>query len=89
MANIRSAIKRNRQNKKRRDRNRIFRGQARTFVKQANEAISAGDAEKAAVAAVVATSALDRAASKGVIHKNNAARRKSAIMRDLNAMAKK
>ncbi len=89
MANIRSAIKRNRQNKKRRDRNRIYRGQARTFVKQANVAISSGDIEKAAVAAVVATSALDRAASKGVIHKNNAARRKSAIMRDLNGMAKK
>ncbi len=89
MSNIRSAIKRNRQNKKRRDRNRVFRGQARTFIKQANEAVLTGDPIKAAEAAVVATSALDKAASKGVIHKNNAARRKSAIMRNLNGIAKK
>lgn len=88
MANIRSAIKRNRQNKKRRARNRIFRGRARTFVKQANEAIEAGNAEQAQEAVTLAAAALDRAASKGVIHKNNAARRKSAVMRKLAAMQK-
>lgn len=88
MANIRSAIKRNRQNKKRRARNRIFRGRARTFVKQANEAIEAGQAEQAQEAVTLAAAALDRAASKGVIHKNNAARRKSAVMRKLAAMQK-
>lgn len=89
MANLRSAIKRNRQNKKRRDLNRVYRGQARTFIKQANEAIAVGDAEKATAAVTVAASALDKAASKGVIHKNNAARRKGSIMRNLAAMKSK
>ena len=89
MANIQSAIKRNRQNKKRRDRNRIYRGQARTFIKQANDAIASGNAEKAKEAAGVATRSLDKAASKGVIHRNNAARRKSAIMHNLAAMKSK
>lgn len=88
MANIRSAIKRNRQNKKRRDRNRVFRGRARTYIKQTNEAIAAGDAKQAEEAGALAVKALDRAASKGVIHRNNAARRKSAVMRNLNALKK-
>jgi small subunit ribosomal protein S20 len=86
LANIKSAIKRNRQNAKRREHNRIFRGKARTYVKQANAAIEAGDVEKARAAANEAASALDRAASKGVIHKNNAARRKSAVMKKLAAL---
>ena len=81
MANIQSAIKRNRQNAKRREHNRVFRGRARTFVRDANIAIETGDVEKAREASLRAASALDRAASKGVIHKNNAARRKSAVMR--------
>ena len=89
MANIRSAIKRNRQNKKRRERNRVVRGRARTFIKQANEAIASGDAEKAQEAVTLAASALDKAAVKGVIHKNNAARRKGAVMRNFAAMSKK
>ena len=89
LANIRSAIKRNRQNKKRRDRNRIFRGQARTFIRQANKAIAEGDPKIAAEAVGRAESALDKAAIKGVIHKNNAARRKGAIMRNLAGMKDK
>ncbi len=88
LANIRSAIKRNRQNKKLREHNRIYRGRARTFVKQANEAIASGDAKVAEEKAALAVSALDRAASKGIIHKNNAARRKSAVMSKLAALKK-
>jgi small subunit ribosomal protein S20 len=86
LANIKSAIKRNRQNLKRREHNRVFRGRARTHIKQANAAFEAGDVEKAREAANEAASALDKAAIKGVIHKNNAARRKSAVMKKLAAL---
>ena len=81
MANIKSAIKRNRQNEKRRLRNRVFRGGARTYIKKANLAIENGEKETAEVAVKRAVSALDRAASKGVLHKNNAARRKSRLLK--------
>ena len=86
MANIKSAIKRNRQNEKRRLLNRIFRGSARTQVKKAREAISDGDREKAVAEVKGAISKLDRAASKGVIHKNNAARKKSRLMKQLASL---
>lgn len=86
MANIKSAIKRNRQNEKRREHNKLYRGGARTFVKKANLALASGDLEKARLATKEAASALDKAAEKGVIHKNNAARRKSAIMSKLAAL---
>ena len=88
MANIKSAIKRNKQNEKRRVRNRIVRGRARTSVKKALTGIESGNIEEARSATLVAISALDRAAQKGVIHKNNAARRKSRLMRHLSAMEK-
>ncbi len=88
MANIQSAIKRNRQNAKRREHNRVFRGRARTFVRDANAAIESGDVEQAGKAAQMAVSALDKAAAKGVIHKNNAARRKAAVMRKFAALEK-
>ena len=88
MANIKSAIKRNRQNEKRRLRNRYFRGQARAFVKKARLAIENGDVEAARVATQQAVSALDKAAEKGIIHKNNAARRKSRLMKQLAALEK-
>ena len=87
MANIKSAIKRNKQNEKRRVRNRIYRGKARTFVAKARTAIGEKDAEKANAATLEAISALDKAAQKGVIHKNNAARRKSRLMKRLNSLA--
>ena len=77
MANIKSAIKRNKQNEKRRLRNRIFRGRARTAVKKARLAIDANDSDSARQATLEAISTLDKAAEKGVLHKNNAARRKS------------
>lgn len=86
MANIKSAIKRNKQNEKRRIRNRVVRGRARTLVTKARTAIVKGD--EAATAVATAISALDRAAGKGVIHKNNAARRKSRLMKRLAAEAK-
>lgn len=86
MANIRSAIKRNRQNEKRRLHNRVFRGRARTFVNKAREAIEAGDKETAAIYVKDAVIALDKAAEKKIIHKNNAARRKSRLMKQFAAM---
>ncbi len=86
MANIKSQIKRNRQNIKRRARNRVFRGSARKAITKAQTAIERGDEEQARTATMVAMKALDRAAAKGVIHKNNAARRKSRLMKQLNSM---
>lgn len=81
MANIKSAIKRNKQNEKRRLRNRVYRGRARTFVKRARLAIEDGTPEEAQSALMEAVRALDKAAEKGIIHKNNAARRKSRLMK--------
>ncbi|HEX7557333.1 MAG TPA: 30S ribosomal protein S20 [Leptolinea sp.] len=87
MANIKSAIKRNKQNEKKRLRNRVFRGTARTFVAKADKALVEATPESAE-AVKKAISALDKAAEKGVIHKNNAARRKSRLMKRLNAAQK-
>jgi small subunit ribosomal protein S20 len=86
LANIKSAIKRNKQNEKRRQHNRIFRGRARTYVKYARESFTEGTAEEAQAALLEAISALDKAAAKGVIHKNNAARRKSRLVRQYNKL---
>lgn len=88
MANIESAKKRNRQNIKRRMRNRVFRGRARSYVKKARLAIESGNVDEARTATTQAVAALDKAAEKGVIHKNNASRRKSRIMRSLAALEK-
>jgi small subunit ribosomal protein S20 len=78
MANIKAAIKDHRQNQKRAIRNRIYRGGARTAVRKARAALVSGN--ESAEALQEAIRALDVAASKGVIHKNNAARRKSRLM---------
>lgn len=84
MANIKSAIKRNKQNEKRRIRNRVYRGRARTFVSKARNVIENEGSKEVVMASVVeAVKALDVAAQKGVIHKNNAARRKSRLMKRL------
>jgi small subunit ribosomal protein S20 len=83
LANIKSAIKRNKQNEKRRLRNRIFRGRARTFITRARTSMEKGTVEEARAATIQAISALDKAAEKGVIHKNNASRRKSRLMKRL------
>jgi len=86
LANIKSAIKRNRQNEKRRLRNRVYVGRARTFVKKARAQIESGNLEEARKATITAISALDKAAEKGILHKNNAARRKSRLMKRLNQL---
>ncbi|CAG0973375.1 partial 30S ribosomal protein S20, partial [Anaerolineae bacterium] len=85
MANHKSALKRQRQNDKRRLYNRSWRSRARTFVKKARTAIGETSSENAVEATREAIRELDKAATKGVIHKRNAARRKSRLMRQLNA----
>ncbi len=87
MANIKSQIKRNRQNKKRRELNRMFRGNARSAVRKAQLAIENGEVEAATEATRLAIKALDKAAAKNIIHKNKAARQKSNLMRDFNNMS--
>ena len=88
MANLRSAIKRIRQNKKRRLRNRVFRGQARTYIRDARASMLEEDLDAARESTLKAISALDKAAQKGVIHKNNASRRKSRLLKRLGTLEK-
>jgi small subunit ribosomal protein S20 len=85
MANIKSQIKRNRQNLKRHDRNKATRSELKTRVKNALRAAETGD-ESAPAAAALAAKRLDKAAAKGVIHKHAAARRKSRLMKRLHAL---
>lgn len=84
MANTPSSKKRARQNEKRRLRNKAVRTRAKNFVKRARQAIDTGALDEAEEAVRQAASELDSAAAKGVIHKNNAARRKSRLMIKLN-----
>jgi small subunit ribosomal protein S20 len=88
MANHRSALKRFQQSEKRRLHNRVYRSRARTFVKKARLAIANGnsDLEAAKEATRAAVRDLDMAASRGTIHPNNAARRKSRLMKQLAAL---
>lgn len=79
MANIKSQIKRNRQNEAAHERNKAVRSNLKTSIRRVNEAVKAGDADNAQKAARDAGRNLDKAASKGVIHKNQAANRKSAV----------
>lgn len=85
MANIKSQIKRVKTNEKRRLRNKSVRSSVRTAVRKFREAVEAGDAEQTVVLQRAASRALDKAASKGVIHKNQAANRKSAMAKRVNA----
>ena len=85
MANIKSQIKRNRQNERRRLRNKSVRSEIRTRTKSAVVAIDGG-AEDAAEATRAAVRRIDKAAARGVIHKNQAANRKSRLMRRANAV---
>lgn len=89
MANIKSQIKRNRQNEKKRLRNRVVRGTTRSIVKNAQKAIETGEVETSQTAVLSAISALDEAAQKGVLHKNNVARRKSRLMKRLATLTTK
>ena len=88
MANIKSAAKRARQTPKKYERNRMLRGSARTAVKQVREAIDNGDLDASKQGLHKATVALDKAASKGAIHKNNASRRKSRLAQAVNKLEK-
>ena len=81
MANIKSQIKRNKTNEKARLRNKAVKSSLKTAVKKVRTAATAGDAAAAATLLAEASRSLDKAASKGVIHKNQAANRKSAIAR--------
>lgn len=87
MANIKSAIKRARQNVKRRQHNASARSMFRTYVKNMLKAVIAGDREAAQTAYAKAQPIIDKATSKGLIHKNKAARIKSRLVARLKAMA--
>ncbi len=86
MANIKSQKKRIKTNEKARQRNKTVKSELRTHVRNVRTAVAAGDAAKAAELARVANRALDKAVSKGVIHKNQASNRKSAISLSVNAL---
>ena len=83
MANIKSQIKRNKQNEKRHQRNKAVKSELKTLVRKFREAVEAGNKDEAIEASRVASRKLDKAVSKGVIHKNQAANRKSAIAKKL------
>ncbi|GAA1698042.1 30S ribosomal protein S20 [Nonomuraea sp. NPDC048882] len=89
MANIKSQIKRNKQNEKARLRNKAVKSSLKTAVRKFREAAEQGDVEQATALQRVAARQLDKAVSKGVIHKNQAANRKSAIAKQAAALAAK
>ncbi len=86
MANTKSAIKRIRSNERKHKRNRMVITRTRTALTTARASIDEGDATAAREATRLAIKQLDKAAEKGVIHKNAAARRKSRLMKALNAL---
>jgi small subunit ribosomal protein S20 len=88
LANTASAQKRVRSNERKRVRNQKTRTRARTAIRAAREALAGANAEASRQATLAAISELDKAAEKGVIHKNNAARRKSRLMRYLATLEK-
>ena len=87
MANIKSQIKRNRQNEKARLRNKSVKSSLKTVIRKLNEASEAGNTETATALLRDASRQLDKAASKGVIHKNQAANRKSAIAKRVQSLS--
>ena len=87
MANIKSQIKRNRQNEKARLRNKSVKSSLKTVIRKLNEASATGNSESATVLLRDASRQLDKAVSKGVIHKNQAANRKSAIAKRIAALS--
>jgi len=86
VANIKSQQKRIKTNEKARLRNKSVKSALRTYTRRVDEAIEAGDTEKAQELARVASRQLDKAVSKGVIHQNQAANRKSKIAKRVNAL---
>ena len=87
MANIKSQIKRNRTNEKRRLRNKSVKSSLKTAIRKFHESAATGDAEATAQLLRDASRKLDKAVSKGVIHANQAANRKSAIAKRLGALS--
>ena len=86
VANIKSQIKRILTNKKSQDRNKAVKSEVKTAVRATRTAIAAGDKAAATAALTVATKKLDKAAAKGVIHKNQAANKKSAIAKQVASL---
>lgn len=86
MANIKSQKKRIKTNEKRRIRNKAYKSELKTLVRKTREAIAAGDAETAESELRIAGRKLDKAVSKGVIHKNQAANRKSKLAKQVAAL---
>ncbi|QXJ25058.1 30S ribosomal protein S20 [Actinomadura graeca] len=89
MANIKSQIKRNKQNEKARLRNKAVKSELKTAIRKFREAAEAGNVDEATAAQRHAARKLDKAVSKGVIHKNQAANRKSAIAKQAAALQAK
>lgn len=83
MANTSSAKKRIRSNERKHQRNTVYRSRVKTMVKKAEQSIFSGTPDEATIREAISN--LDKAAVKGIIHKNNAARRKSRLMKKLNA----
>ncbi|AOY55949.1 MAG: hypothetical protein RI933_1341 [Actinomycetota bacterium] len=86
MANIKSQIKRIATNRKSAERNKAVKSELKTVIRAAREAVAAGDKAAADAAVKLATKKLDKAVSKGVIHQNQAANRKSAIAKKASAL---
>lgn len=86
MANIKSQIKRVKTNAERTERNRAYKSELRTWIRKVRTAVDAGDAEAAQSALVTASKKLDKAVSKGVIHANQAANKKSALAKRVNSL---
>ena len=87
MANIKSAKKRVLTSQIRADRNKAVKSRVKTYVKKVDAAVAAGDKAAAEAALLSATSIIDKAAKKGVYHKNNAARKVSRLSKAVNTLA--
>jgi small subunit ribosomal protein S20 len=86
VANIKSQIKRNKTNEKAHERNKAVKSELKTLVRQTREAVAAGDKAAAEKSLKKASVKLDKAVSKGVLHKNQASNRKSAIAKQVSAL---
>lgn len=86
MANIKSQIKRVKTNNERTERNRAYKSELRTWIRKVRAAVDAGDAEAAKAALVTASTKLDKAVTKGVIHANQAANKKSSLAKRVNSL---
>jgi small subunit ribosomal protein S20 len=86
VANIKSQLKRIKTNEKARLRNKAVKSELKTYVRRVRDAVAGGDKDKASEALVIATKKLDKAASKGVIHANQAANKKSALAKAVGSL---